>query len=621
MSNIKVLPQTVVTKIAAGEVIERPASVLKELIENSIDAGATHIEVQLEDGGKKLIKISDNGIGMDRDDVEIAFLSHATSKLRSDEDLFSIKTLGFRGEALPSIGAISQTRIISRTKDALIGSEIKIEGGNLNKVKEKGSPEGTQIDVHNLFYNTPVRRKFLKSTQTEMAHISEMVIRFALAYPNIHFNVVHNGKKTLTFPTAKDLKERITTIFGNEIGKNLITINLKEPDISIYGYILPPTHNRPNTKMQFIFLNGRYIRDNIIFHAINSAYQNLLMSRRSPIVFLNLRIDSSDVDVNVHPTKIEVRFKNTGLIHDQLYSAIHSALMHTEFHSPLQFTGRYNHTGIETSPVTATGRSAPDGNAGIPQKQGEGVSLNEKKESVMKSMSDFFSRSLDKETPCRKDEHPPVPIRAGKQTHLPSSENESLFKRESRFTSCIQVHNSYIVEETADGLNIIDQHALHEIILYHEIWKHIKSSKLAIQKLLIPELIELTPRDFVTIMSLRNEFYTLGLEIEEFGKSTTAIRTHPQILKNLDFHGLIQSVLEEIDSDEIKGETDSILRKIAKIMACKGAVKAGQRLTSQEIQSLLERRKNEIVTDFCPHGRPTTLEFKMSELEKQFKRT
>lgn len=613
MSNIKVLPQTVVTKIAAGEVIERPASVLKELIENSIDAGATHIEVQLEDGGKKLIKISDNGIGMDRDDVEIAFLSHATSKLRSDEDLFSIKTLGFRGEALPSIGAISQTRIISRTKDALIGSEIKIEGGNLNKVKEKGAPEGTQIDVHNLFYNTPVRRKFLKSTQTEMAHISEMVIRFALAYPNIHFNVVHNGKKTLTFPTAKDLKERITTIFGNEIGKNLITINLKEPDISIYGYILPPAHNRPNTKMQFIFLNGRYIRDNIIFHAINSAYQNLLMSRRSPIVFLNLQIDSSDVDVNVHPTKIEVRFKNTGLIHDQLYSAIHSALMHTEFHSPLQFTGRHNHTGIETSPVTATGRSVPDGNAGISQKQGEEISLNENKESVMKSMSDFFLRSRDKETPCRKDEH--------KQTHLPSSENESLFKRESRFTSCIQVHNSYIVEETADGLNIIDQHALHEIILYHEIWKHIKSSKLAIQKLLIPELIELTPRDFVTIMSLRNEFYTLGLEIEEFGKSTTAIRTHPQILKNLDFHGLIQSVLEEIDSDEIKGETDSILRKIAKIMACKGAVKAGQRLTSQEIQLLLERRKNEIVTDFCPHGRPTTLEFKMSELEKQFKRT
>jgi DNA mismatch repair protein MutL len=359
--------------------------------------------------------------------------------------------------------------------------------------------------------------------------------------------------------------------------------------------------------MQFIFLNGRYIRDNIIFHAINSAYQNLLMSKRSPIVFLNLQIDSRDVDVNVHPTKIEVRFKNAGLIHDQLYSAIHSALMQTEFHSPLQIAGRHKQAGIETSSGTATGRSVPESSTGVPR------GLNEKKESVMKSMSDFFSKSLDKEAPYRKDER--------KHTHLPSSEDEGLFKRESRLASYIQVHNSYIVEETADGLNIIDQHALHEIILFHEIWNHIKSSEFAIQKLLIPELIELAPRDFVTIMNLKNEFCTLGLEIEEFGKSTIAVRTHPQILKNLDFHGLIQSVLEEIESDEIKGETDGILRKIAKIMACKGAVKAGQRLSPQEIQSLLERRKDEIVTDFCPHGRPTTLEFKMSELEKQFKRT
>jgi len=612
VSKIKVLPQTVVTKIAAGEVIERPASVLKELIENSIDAGATHIEVQLEDGGKKLIRVSDNGFGMDSDDVKIAFLSHATSKLRSDEDLYSIDTLGFRGEALPSIGAISHTRIISRTKSALTGSEIQIEGGNLSKLKEKGASEGTQIDVRNLFYNTPVRRKFLKSTQTEMAHISEMVTRFALAYPNIHFNTIHNGKNVLTYPTARDLKERITTIFGKEIGENLIAINLKESDISIYGYILPPTHNRPNTKMQFIFLNGRYIRDNIIFHAINSAYKNLLMSKRSPIVFLLLQIDSSEVDVNVHPTKIEVRFKNSGPIHDQLYATIHSALIKTEAHSPLHITSQHNIPEVTLPPGTTT-EIIPVDSFEVQHRQNEGVSSNEKKESVMKSMSDFFSKSLDNETPHYTDEK--------KQFNLPSSESERLFKRESKLTSFIQIHNSYIVEETVEGLNIIDQHALHEIILYHEIWEHIKSSKLAIQKLLIPELIELTPSDFVTIMELRNEFDSLGIEIEEFGKSTIAIRTHPQILKNLDFHSLIQSVLEEIDSDEIKSETDNILRKIVQVMACKGAVKAGQRLAPQEIQSLLEQRKDNIVTSFCPHGRPTALEFKISELEKQFKRT
>jgi DNA mismatch repair protein MutL len=587
VSKIKVLPQTVVTKIAAGEVIERPASVLKELIENSIDAGATHIEVQLEDGGKKLIKVSDNGIGMDRDDVELAFVSHATSKLWSDDDLFSINTLGFRGEALPSVGAVSQARIISRPRGTLIGSEIQIEGGNLHKIKEKGAPEGTQVEARNLFYNTPVRRKFLKSTHTEMAHISETVTRFALAYPKIHFSTVNNGKNVLSLPPTKDLKERITTIFGDEMGKVLITINSKEPNVSIYGYVLPPTYNRPNTKMQFVFLNGRYIRDNIISHAINAAYLNLLMSKRSPIVFLSLQVDNKEVDVNVHPTKIEVRFKNAGLIHDQVYSALHTALTGTEFHSSLKATSLPEHTNI-------------------------GTSSHEKKESVMKSMSDFFSRSLENKTPYHKDEH--------KQAYFPPSKTEHLFKRESALTPYLQIHNSYIVEETADGLNIIDQHALHEIVLYHEIWEQIKSSKLLKQNLLIPELIELTPRDYVTIMSLKNELDTLGLEIEEFGKSTIAIRAHPQILRNLDCRELIQDLLQEIDSDEIKSDTDSILRKIVKIMACKGAVKSGQRLSSQEIQSLLEKKKNNTITSFCPHGRPTTLEFKISELEKQFKR-
>ena len=587
MSKIKILPQTVVNKIAAGEVIERPASILKELIENSIDAGATHIEVQLEDGGKKLIRVSDNGIGMDRDDVELAFASHATSKLQSDDDLFSINTLGFRGEALPSIGAVSQARIISRPRGTLIGSEIQIEGGNLHKIKEKGAPEGTQVEARNLFYNTPVRRKFLKSTHTEIAHISETVTRFALAYPKIHFSTVNNGKNVLNLPPTKDLKERITAIFGDEIGKNLITINSKEPNISIYGYILPPTYNRPNTKMQFVFLNGRYIRDNIISHAINAAYLNLLMSKRSPIVFLSLQIDNKEVDVNVHPTKIEVRFKTAGLIHDQVYSALHTALTGTEFHSSLKATSLPEHANVETS-------------------------SHEKKESVMKSMSDFFSRSLDNKTPYHKDEH--------KQTYFPPSKTEHLFKRESAFTSYLQIHNSYIVEETTDGLNIIDQHALHEIVLYHEIWEQIKSSKLLKQNLLIPELIELTPRDYVTILSLKDELDSLGLEIEEFGKSTIAIRAHPQILKNLDCRELIQDLLEEIDSDEIKSDTDSILRKIVKIMACKGAVKSGQRLSQQEIQSLLEKKKDNTITSFCPHGRPTTLEFKISELEKQFKR-
>ena len=333
------------------------------------------------------------------------------------------------------------------------------------------------------------------------------------------------------------------------------------------------------------------------------------MSRRSPIIFLNLQIDSREVDVNVHPTKIEVRFKNTGLIHDQLYAAIRSALMKTESHTSFQAMSQDNRPSAEASTVAA---NTFVGGVEAQLRKDKEVSSDDRKESVMKSMSDFFSTSPDKETPYRKDEH--------KQAVLPSAEDKPLFKQESKLTSHIQIHNSYIIEETAEGLNIIDQHALHEVVLYHEIWEHIKSSRLAVQKLLIPALIELTPRDFVTIMSLKEKFATLGLEIEEFGKSTIAIRTHPQILKNLDFHSLIQRVLEEIDSDDVKSEADNILIKIVQVMACKGAVKAGQRLAPQEIQSLLEQRKDNIVTSFCPHGRPTALEFKISELEKQFKR-
>ncbi len=592
MPNIQILSQTIVNKIAAGEVIERPASVIKELVENSIDAGASRIEIQLEDSGKKLIRVSDNGVGMEKDDVRLAFQSHATSKLKNDEDIFSINTLGFRGEALPSIGSISQARIVSRPKGAITGTEIMIEGGTLHEIKEKGAPEGTQVEVHNLFYNTPVRRKFLKSTQTEMAHISEMITRFGLAYPNIHFSTLHNGKSVSLFPVAKNTRERIETIFGNEMCKELISLDSEEPAVSICGYVMPPTHTRPNSKMQFVFLNGRFIRDSSILHAINNAYRNLLMSKRSPIVFLFLHVDSGEVDVNVHPTKREVRFKNAGVIHDQVYSVIHSALKRIECHSPLQTSNREHYSQIEILP-------------------------GKREESVMESMSDFFSESLERKNVS------PVGAYEKREKHEYVSPplDEFMPSKSSLLTSFLQIHNSYIVEETDQGLNIIDQHALHEIILYHEICDHIKNARLVTQNLLIPELIELTPAEHVAIMGLKDELFILGLEIEEFGKSTIAIRTHPQILKNLNYGDLIQSLLEEINGNELRINTDDILSKVVKILACKGAVKSGQKLSSQEIQALLDKKRKSSMTNFCPHGRPTILEFKISELERQFKRT
>jgi len=326
MSQIKILPESVINKIAAGEVIDRPASVVKELIENAIDAGASRIDTYLEDGGRKLIRVSDDGIGMDADDLALAFQSHATSKLQNADDLFAVHTLGFRGEALPSIGAVSHAGIISRVKGVMNGAEIKIDGGVLGEVKERGAPEGTQVEVRELFFNTPVRKKFLKSIPTEMAYISEVLTKFSLSYPAIHFTLMHNNRTVFNLPTVQDTAERIATFFGEEMRKHLIPAFLREEMFTLSGYIAPPFFDKSNARMQFIFLNGRYIKDSAIFRAINEAYHGKLMHKRYPIVFLFLQIEPSEVDVNVHPTKIEVRFRNTSAIYNYVLSALKEGL-------------------------------------------------------------------------------------------------------------------------------------------------------------------------------------------------------------------------------------------------------------------------------------------------------
>lgn len=326
MSHIKVLPASVINKIAAGEVIDRPAAVVKELIENAIDAMASKIDTYLEDGGRKMLRVSDDGIGMDAEDLSLAFQSHATSKLLNADDLFAIHTLGFRGEALPSIGAVSRASIISRTQGAIQGAEISIDGGVLSQIKECGAPEGTQVTVKDLFFNVPVRKKFLRTIPTEMAYISEVLTRFAIAYPAIHFTLMHNTRTVFNLPPVRETAERIATFFGDEMSKHLIPVFLREALFSLSGYIAPPFFDKANARMQFIFLNGRYIKDSAIFRAINESYHGKLMHRRYPIVFLFLQVDPSEVDVNVHPTKTEVRFRNTSSIYNYVMAALKEGL-------------------------------------------------------------------------------------------------------------------------------------------------------------------------------------------------------------------------------------------------------------------------------------------------------
>lgn len=590
MSQIRILPESVINKIAAGEVIDRPASVVKELIENAIDAKATRINTCLEDGGRKLIRVADDGVGMDAEDLAIAFQSHATSKLHDADELFAIHTLGFRGEALPSIGAVSHASIISRVKGALNGAEITIDGGVLSKVKDRGAPEGTQVDVRDLFFNTPVRKKFLRTVPTEMAYISEVLTKFSLSYPAIHFTLMHNNRTVFNLPSVQDSAERIATFFGEEMRKHLIPVFLREEMFTVSGYIAPPFFDRGNARMQFIVLNGRYIKDNAIFRAISEAYHGKLMHKRYPIVFLFLQVEPSEVDVNVHPTKIEVRFRNTGAVYNYVLSALKEGL---------------NKSTIKTIGIQT-----------IPEKCGRETVKTEEADIIKKTLWDRFSaKKAEGETTWRDDE-----VRANSKSDKKEETFAAEFNNKNR-KKCFQIHNAFIIEETDGGVNIIDQHALHEIILYHEIERGLSASKSLSQRLLIPEMVELSPKDFFSIIGLKEYLGTLGLEVEEFGQHTIVIRAFPQILKHLNAKDFLEGLLAEMDTEDSQKGKDKILNRIINIMACRGAVKAGQRLEPQEIEELLEKKRSiNAYTNNCPHGRPTTLYFSLDELERQFKR-
>lgn len=620
MSQIKILPVSVINKIAAGEVIDRPASVVKELIENAIDAGASRIDTYLEDGGRKLIRVTDDGIGMGTEDLAVAFLSHATSKLQNADDLFSIHTLGFRGEALPSIGAVSRACIISRARGVFHGAEIRNDGGSLGEVKERGAPEGTQIEVRDLFFNTPVRKKFLKTVPTEIAYISDVLTRFSLSCPKIHFTLMHNNRTVFNLPPVQDVVERIGVFFGDEMKSHLISVFLREEMFTLSEYIAPPFYDKANARMQFIFLNGRYIKDGAIYRAITEAYQGKLMHKRYPIVFLFLRMEPSEVDVNVHPTKIEVRFQNSGKIYSYVLTALKDALNNSATKSvsvPFPFqTQRRERELVKTEGIDHI-KKALEEQFSLKRNETYAGKNNEE---------DIFPQSCPSE---RKGMDTAAFEQISGTIHKDTQTGTGAGNKEGRFFQggvrnkkvYLQIHNSYIIEETENGLNIIDQHALHEIILHHEIEKDIQASKPISQRLLIPELIELSPKDFFCIAGLRSHLESVGIEAEEFGQNTIVIRTFPQILKQVNAKEFIEYLLSEFNEEDYLKGKDRVLNKLINVMACKGAVKAGQKLESQEIEELLKKRKEmDEYINSCPHGRPTTLSFSLDELQKQFKR-
>jgi DNA mismatch repair protein MutL len=608
--SIHQLSPSLVNRIAAGEVIERPASVVKELVENALDAGATHIVVEIEDGGRELIRVIDDGSGIPANELAMAFASHATSKLQSDEDLFAIETMGFRGEALASIGAVSHARILSRTRDSEAGYEIFNRGGEISDAQAAAGNVGTTIDVRRLFFNTPARRKFLKGSTTEFSYINEAVLRTALPNPGITFTLSHNGRVVLDLP-ATDAQARLLAAWPDEFHEQQLAIQTRDAEITMRGIIGTPELARPHQRYQYFFLNGRPIRDKFIQHAVRESFRGLTEPGRYPAAVLLLTMPAQDVDVNVHPTKSEVRFRDSSRIHGFVMAVLRDKLLTSDL-----------------TPAAVAMRSDAD---------------DRRRVDMQSKLAAFFRGEAPTEVP-KADAFPPLPLGEGRGEGASNVEGfppaqpvaDRRFEAQpasistphhpgalpmGEGTKAIQLHNSYLVAQSDDGLVIIDQHALHERIMFEDLLARVTRGPLESQRLLIPITLPATGRQMALLDQVQVLLGRLGIELSSFGPETVAIQAFPSFLEKLDPAEFVRELLDRGEQELLDLREEALLHEILDMMACKAAVKAGDPLTSGEIEALLARRELVERSSNCPHGRPTTLRLTLKDLEKQFKRT
>lgn len=608
MPRIEQLSTSIINKIAAGEVIERPASAVKELIENAVDAGATRVDITIEEGGSHLIRVVDNGHGIAADQMELAIASHATSKIRSADDLFSVRTLGFRGEALASISEVSQMTLRSRTAEEEVGNILEINGGQRSGLRPTGCPTGTLVEVRNLFYNTPVRRKYLKTVQTEMGHITEAFTRIALAYCDVHFSIKHNDRLMHDLPVVDNWKDRLAHFFGRDLAQGLIWVESEIDDVVISGYVANPTFFRSHTRMQFLFLNGRHIRDRSLQHALGESYRGLLIHGRFPIAFLKMDMPAEMVDVNVHPTKLEVRFQDSRKMYSQVLSTIRNKFLATDL------TARVHDAGQdEEQTVSSETNQQFDFKAVAASSDAWGIGDRSPQ------MPDSFRQALDPAniTSSTVSEQPTDPF----PVSVESPENPADFDSAGHSSWGIQIQNRYIITEDERGMLVIDQHALHERILYEQIRKKVLAGELEIQRLLVPEPVTLAAAECAMVLEQQDQLRQLGLEVEAFGGDTVLVSSYPAMLRRVRIEELLRSVIEIMIVDGDQVDKRDLLDELMHMMSCKGAVKAGDSLTPDEIESLLEWRALCQDSHHCPHGRPTSLVFTQDELDKRFQRT
>ncbi len=661
MSPIQRLSQSLINKIAAGEVIERPASVIKELMENAVDAGATRIDVAVQNGGLDLMRVTDNGGGIPADELPLAVAPHATSKLADADDLFRVGTLGFRGEALASIGEISRLVLRSRPAGggqgaAVGGAEIEVSGGHAGEVAPCGCPVGTTAEIHNLFYNTPVRRKFMRTPQTEFGHISEAFTRIALALPRVHFTLRHNERQVFDLPVSESPVERIAALFGRELADRLIFVHSSDGDVRIDGCVAHPSQSRGNNRMQFLFLNGRHIRDHALQHALAEAYRGLLMVGRYAIAILSIEMPPDMVDVNVHPTKLEVRFRDGGRLYSQLLATLRSKFLTTDLTTQAQAPPGHAQAGQEdpsgghdetrTAQLRqelvdwAKGKVAGWQQPDLPTAAAEQAAGGNEPWARNDSLRQYGPPSADPPAErrplelTRLDLLQPVfqpsnpqqgsaegfvrgdPAHTGSDAPRPAGEEYP----SARPPQALQIHNRYLITETQEGVTIIDQHALHERILFEQIRARIDAGPLETQNLLVPEPVNLSPAEAAIALEHRDVLGQLGLRIEPFGGDTVLISGFPAMLANMNPGEILHALIERLISGGGQPDRRDLLDDMLHTVACKAAIKAGDRLTAAEISALLAQRHTVDDSHHCPHGRPTELVFTRADLDKQFKR-
>ena len=605
MPTIKLLSEDLINKIAAGEVIERPASVVKELIENSLDARATKITVEIKDSGQELIKVTDNGEGMEPEDAETSLVRHATSKIQDDEDLFAIKTLGFRGEALASIAAVSELTLTTKRIEALEGYTLTAEAGKIIRSGIIGSEPGTMIEVRHLFFNTPARKKFLKTDSVELGHIIEVVTRYALINPRVTFRLYHEGHELMNSPGVEDWRSNLASIYGLTLAKKMLEIRHTEAGVDTQGFISAPYDCRNDKSQQQLFVNRRWVRNNDVINAVYDAYHALLFVNKHPILVLNINLDPATIDVNIHPTKADIKFEQREKVYQAVYAAVKETLQKNNLIPIVDIDEREEQVTLESAEPAAvstkTGASshyAFDSSTQEVFRVQETVAVNYNDSEVSELYTDSTASAVLSE--------PELAAEALVQQKIPP------------LRLLGQIHKTFFVGETPEGLFLIDQHAAHERILYEEFMEQYLHKRVAVQRLLKGIIIESTPQEKIITLEHKYALEQLGLTLELFGQDAFIVTTVPSVFGRIQPAELVSEVVNKLQ--EGKNKIEEIQEVIITRMACRAAVMAGDMVTIPQMEEFLKQLNGTKAPYTCPHGRPTMFKITVDELERKFRR-